>query len=81
MRRFLLLFTVFTFAGWSQPALPQAQPPIVVQNQTPPTNTVTHIIELVVPGIMGGGIALFGVWLTNRRNAVTNTANRQHELE
>jgi hypothetical protein len=31
MRRFLLVLTVISFAGWSQPAQQQAQAPIVVQ--------------------------------------------------
>ena len=37
MRRFLLVLTFFSFAGWSQPAQQQAQPPIVVKVEMPPT--------------------------------------------
>jgi hypothetical protein len=81
MRRVLLVLSVISFAGWSQPAQPQAQAPIVVQIQTPPANPWMRVVELVVPGIIGAGLALFGVWLTNRYNAATNRANQQHDLE
>jgi len=82
MRRFLLALTVLSFSAWSQPAQQQAQLPIVVQVQMPPTNpSWMHLVELVVPGIIGAGLALFGVWLTNKHNAATNAANRKHELE
>jgi hypothetical protein len=47
----------------------------------PPTNPWTHLVELVVPGIIGAGLALFGVWLTNKNNAAANAANRQHALD
>lgn len=80
MRRFLLILTAITFSVWSQPTQQQAQPPIVVQVQMPPTNPWMHLVELVVPGIIGAGLALFGVWLTNKYNAATNAANRQHQL-
>jgi len=40
-----------------------------------------HLVELVVPGIIGAGLALFGVWLTNKYNAATNAANRLHQLD
>jgi hypothetical protein len=81
MRRFFLLLIVICFAGWSQPAQPQTQPPIVVQIQTPPANPVMRLIELVIPGIIGALLALFGVWLTNRTNARTSETNRLHDLE
>lgn len=81
MRRFLLVFTVITFSGWSQPAQPQAQPPIVVKVEMPPTNPWLRMVELLVPGIIGAGIALLGVWLTNKNNAATNEANREHALD
>lgn len=81
MQRWLFIFTFSSLAGWSQPAQQQAQPPIAVQVQMPPTNPWMHIFELVVPGIIGAGLALIGVWLTNRNNAATNAANRQHALE
>ena len=81
MRRFLLPLTALSFSGWSQPAQQQAQPPIVVQVQMPPTNPWIHIVELIVPGIIGAGLALFGVWLTNKHNEMTNAANREHQLQ
>jgi hypothetical protein len=79
MRRCFLVLTVISFAGWSQPQQPQ--PPIVVQIQTPPANPWMRLVELVIPGIIGAGLALLGVWYTNKNNAVTNAANRQHDLE
>jgi hypothetical protein len=79
--RFLLVLTFVVFSGWSQPVQPQTQPPIVVQVQMPPTNPWVHLLELVIPGIIGAGLALFGVWVTNRSNASTNAANRQHQLD
>jgi hypothetical protein len=78
MRRSLLILAAISFSAWSQPAQQQAQPPIVVQVQMPPTNPWMHLVELVVPGIIGAGLALFGVWLTNKNNAATNAANRGH---
>jgi hypothetical protein len=80
MRRFLLVLTVISFAGWSQPAQPQPQPPIVVQIQSPPANPWMRVVELVIPGIIGAVLALFGVWLTNRTNARTSEQNRLHDL-
>ena len=44
-------------------------------------NPWMHLVELVVPGIIGAGLALFGVWLTNKNNQKTNAANRQHQLD
>jgi hypothetical protein len=81
MRRFLLTLTVLSVPGWSQPAQQSAQPPIVVKVEMPPTNPWVHLVEIVVPGIIGAGLALFGVWLTNKNNAATNAANRQHALD
>jgi hypothetical protein len=81
MQRSFLMLTAISFSAWSQPAQQQAQSPIVVQVQMPPTNPWMHLVELVVPGIIGAGLALFGVWLTNKHNAATNAANRKHELE
>ena len=37
MRRFLLVSTFMCFAVWSQPAQQQAQSPVAVQVQMPPT--------------------------------------------
>jgi hypothetical protein len=81
MRQFLLVFTVITLAGWPQPAQPQAQAPIVVKVDMPQTNPWMHLVELVIPGIIVGSIAFFGVWLTNRNQAKTNEHNRTAELE
>jgi hypothetical protein len=38
-----------------------------------------RLVELVIPGIIGAGLALLGVWYTNKNNAITNAANRQHD--
>jgi hypothetical protein len=38
MRRFLLTLTLLSFSGLSQPAQQQAQPPIVVKLEMPPTS-------------------------------------------
>jgi hypothetical protein len=90
MRRFLLTLTLLSVPCWSQPASQQpAQPPIVVnldtpivvKQDTPPTNPWAHLVEIVVPGIIGAGIAFLGVWWTNKRNAAENAANRQHALD
>jgi hypothetical protein len=79
MRRSLLVLTFISFAGWSQPAQQQAQPPIVVQVQMPPANPWIRLVELIIPGIIGAGLALLGVWFTNKNNAATNAANRLHD--
>jgi len=85
MRRIFLLLTLLSIATWSQqPAQQQAQLPPVVRvemPQTNPPNPWVRLVELLLPGIIGGGIAFFGVWLTNRNNARQNDANRQHQLE
>jgi hypothetical protein len=80
-RRFFFILTVLSVPGWSQPAQQPAQAPIVVKVEMPPTNPWLHLIEIVVPGIIGAGLALFGVWLTNKRNAAENAANRQHAID
>lgn len=74
--RLLLMLTVLSVSGWSQPVQQQAQPPIVVQVQMPPTNPWVHFVELVVPGIigagLGAGLTLYGVRQTNRYHAAEN---------
>ena len=80
MRRILLVLTFMSFAGWSQPALQQAQAPLPAQTQTPQAVPWVHLAELAVPGIVGIAGALIAVFLTNRYNAATNAANREHEL-
>jgi hypothetical protein len=77
MRQLLTILTVLSIAAWSQPAQPQAQPLIVMQVQMPPTNPWLHLLELVVPGIIGAGLALFGVWLTNKNNAALEKIKSQ----
>jgi hypothetical protein len=81
MRRFLLTLTFISFSGWSQPPQQQAQPPVAVKVEMPPTNPWVHLVELVVPGIIGAGLALFGVSLTNRHNRTLNEANHKYETE
>src|ERR1035441_3602085 len=81
MRRVLLTLFLISVSGWSQAAQQPAQPPIVVQVQMPPANPWMHLVEIVVPGIIGAGLALFGVWLTNKNNAATNAANRKQQLD
>jgi hypothetical protein len=89
MRRLLVILTVLSVPCWSQPSAQQpAQPPIVVKldtpivvkQDTPPANRWVHVAEIVVPGIIGAGIAFLGVWWTNKRNAAENAANREHQL-
>lgn len=80
MRRFLLTLTLFSVPCWSLPAQQPAQPPMVVKVEMPPTNPLVHLVELVVPGIIGAGIAFLGVWWTNKRNAAENAANREHQF-
>jgi hypothetical protein len=79
MRRFLLALTAFAFLGWSQPAQPQAQPPIVINNVQPHEGFWTGLLKLAIPTIAGAalasGITLYGL------KADENKANRQHELE
>jgi hypothetical protein len=68
MRRFLLI-TVISFAGWSQPAQPQAQPPTVVKVEMPPTNAPPKPLTqfgTLAPGIITSVAALATVWLTSR---------------
>lgn len=73
IRRLLFMLTAIALSGWSQPPQPPAQPPIAVQVQMPPTNSWIHLIELVVPGIAGGALALCSVLLTSKRH-------ERHEL-
>src|ERR1039458_1265629 len=80
MRRIVVVFFALSVPGWSQPAQQQAQPPIVVKVEMPPANPWTRVVELVVPGIIGASLALFGVWLNNRTNRTLTEDNRKHEL-
>lgn len=85
MRRFLLIFTVLSVSGWSQrPAQQPAQAPIVVKVEMPPESIWTSLLKVAIPTVLGAGlgagITLYGVWLTNKRNAAENAANREHAL-
>jgi hypothetical protein len=66
MRRFLLVFTVISFAGWSQPAQPQAQPPIVVKAEMPPTPHRDFIGYLQALGPLIAASVAVGVGLMQR---------------
>jgi hypothetical protein len=55
--------------------------PIIVKIEMPPQSTWTRIVELAVPTVLGAGLALFGVWLTSRKNETANEASRKHEFE
>jgi hypothetical protein len=85
MRRFLLILTVLSFSGWSQPGQQKAQPPTVVKVEMPPESIWTALLRIAIPAILAGavgaGLTLYGVRQTNRHNAAENAANRQHELE
>ena len=65
MRRFLLILTVLTFAGWSQPAQQQAQTPIVINNVPPHEGFWTGLLKLAIPtiaaAVLASGITLYGV--------------------
>jgi hypothetical protein len=84
MRRLFLTFILLSFAGWSQPAPQQAQPPIVVQVQMPPESAWASLLKLAIPavlaGAVGGGIAIYGVSLTNRHQQRQNKAHHTHEI-
>jgi hypothetical protein len=62
MLRFLLIITVFSFSGWSQPAQQQTQPPVA---QTLSVNPWTQIQNLA-PGIITALSGLVVVLLTFR---------------
>src|ERR1035438_4989921 len=84
MRRFWLIITVLSFAGWSQPPQQQAQPPIPVTIEMPPESIWTALLKVVLPTILGAGlgagITLYGLRQTNKHNATENMANREHQL-
>jgi hypothetical protein len=69
MLRLFLTLTVLSVPGWSQPAQQPARPPIVVKleapivvkQDTPPTNPWVHLVGIVVPAIIGAGIAFLGI--------------------
>ena len=59
MRRVLPALTAICFAGWSQPAQPQAQPPIVVKVEMPQTSR--HYLQEFGPliaALVAVGVAL-----------------------
>ena len=79
----LLMFLLAAVSSSQQPQTtrPAEPPPIILKVEMPPTDPCMRLIEIVVPGIVGAGLALLGVWLTNRTNERTNTANRLHQQE
>jgi hypothetical protein len=79
MRRFFLTLTFVTLSAWPQSPQQQAQPPIVVQVQMPPANRWIRLLEVVVPGVIGAGLALLGVWLTNLNNRHITAENHKYE--
>lgn len=85
MRRVLLTMTFISFAGWSQPAQQQAQPPIVINNVPPHEGFWTGLLKLAVPTIaaaaLASGITLYGVNKTHKHQATENDANRKHLLQ
>lgn len=85
MRRFLLVLTFISFAGWSQPAQPQAQAPIPVRIEMPPESVWMMLLKVILPTILGAGlgagITLYGIRQNNKHNASENEANRKHQLE
>ena len=69
MRRFLLVLTFFSFAGWSQPAQQQAQLPLQTTNSAqPPVNPPNPWTQFgsLAPGIIAALSALVAIWLTQR---------------
>jgi len=76
MRRYIL-FTLTTaavcFCQDAQRARPDL-PPITVT--VPAENPWTTLVKVATPALL----TLFGVWLTNKKNAAENAANREHQL-
>jgi hypothetical protein len=65
-----------------QPAQPQAQPPIVINNNpTPQDGFWAGVLKLAIPTILGAGlgsyITLYGLRENNKHNAAENKANRE----
>src|ERR1039458_1375116 len=84
MRPLLLTFAALAISAPSQPAQQQAQLPPVIKVEMPPTkppNLWIHLAELIVPGIIGGGLALFGGWLATKYNRALNATNHEYEVE
>lgn len=72
MPRFLLVLTVISVAGWSQPAQQQAQPPIVVKVDIPPTPNRDFIGFLQALGPLTAALVAVGVgtmqWHIQKQN-------------
>jgi hypothetical protein len=66
MLRKLLVLTFISFAGWSQPAQPQAQAPIVVKVEMPPTPHGDFLGYLQALGPLIAACVAVGVALTQR---------------
>jgi hypothetical protein len=80
MRRIVLLFFALSVLGRSQTVQQLAQPPIVVKVEMPSESAWTTLVKLVIPTILGAGLALYGVRQTNKHNTAENAANREHQL-
>ena len=74
MRRVLLVLAVMSFAGWSQPAAQQAQPPIAVRIETPPESILMMLLKVVLPTILGAGLGA-GITLYGLRQNRLASAN------
>jgi hypothetical protein len=85
MRRYQLVLTFITVAGWSQTVQPQAQPPIPVRIEMPPESVWMVLLKVVLPTVLGvalgSGITLYGMRQSNKHNAAENKANREHQLQ
>jgi|ERR1017187_3056705 hypothetical protein len=84
IRRLLLLLSAFATLTWAQDVRaprPEEPPPITVKVEPPPESVGATVMKLAIPTILGAGLTLFGVWLTNKRNAAENEANRKHQFE
>jgi len=62
-----------------QPVVVRVETPPSVKVEMPPTNERLHLIELIAPTVLSGGLVLFGVWLTNKNNRVVNSRNMAKE--
>jgi hypothetical protein len=80
MRQFLLVFTFFSFAGWSQPAQQQVQQPIVVQVQMPPTPHRDFLGYLQSLGPLIAALVAVGVGLMQRNLQKQNLKQNLYTL-
>jgi hypothetical protein len=78
MRRIVVLVAL-SVPGRAQSAQALPPPPIVVKVEAPPTSPWMRVVELVIPGIIGAGAVLIGVWLTNKHSQAINEENHRYE--